>query len=33
MVDFISTMVVDQLKLPKETYQKLLTVQLTVHRS
>ena len=33
MADFISTTVVDQLKLPKETYQKPLTVQLVVHRS
>ena len=33
MVDFISTTVVDQLKLPKETYQKPLTVQLAVHGS
>ena len=33
MADFISTTVVDQLKLPKGTYQKLLTVQLAVHGS
>ena len=33
MADFLSTMIVDQLKLQKETYQKLLPVQLAVHGS
>ena len=33
MVDFISMMAVDQLKLLRETYQKLLMVQLAVHGS
>ena len=33
MADFILMTVVDQLKLPKETYEKLLLVQLAVHRS
>ena len=33
MADFLSTTVVDQLKLPKEVYQKPLSVQLVVHRS
>ena len=33
MADFISTTVVDQLQLPKETYQKPLAVQLVVHGS
>ena len=33
MADFISTTVVEQLKLPKEIYEKLLAVQLAVHGS
>ena len=33
MADFISTTVVEQLKLPKEVYQKPLPVQLAVHGS
>ena len=33
MVDFISTTVVEQLKLPKEVYEKSLAIQLTVHGS
>ena len=33
MADFISTMVVEQLKLPKEIYEKPLAVQLAVHGS
>ena len=33
MVDFLSTTIVDQLKLPKEVYEKPLTVQLAVHGS
>ena len=33
MADFISTTVVEQLRLPKEIYEKLLAVQLTVHGS
>ena len=33
MADFISTTVVEQLKLPKEIYEKLLAVQLMVHGS
>ena len=33
MADFLSTTVVDQLKLPRETYEKLLSVQLAVHGS
>ena len=33
MADFLSTTVVDQLKLPKEVYQKPLSVQLAVHGS
>ena len=33
MVDFLSTTVVDQLKLPKTVYQKPLAVQLAVHGS
>ena len=33
MADFLSTMVVDQLKLPKTIYQKPLAVQLAVHGS
>jgi len=33
MADFISTTVADQLKLPKEVYQRPLSVQLAVHGS
>ena len=33
MADFISTTVVEQLKLPKEIYKKPLAIQLAVHRS
>jgi hypothetical protein len=33
MADFLSTTVVDQLRLPKEVYQKPLSVQLAVHGS
>ena len=31
MVDFLSTTVVDQLQLPRVTYEKPLSVQLAVH--
>ena len=33
MADFLSTTIVDQLKLPRETYEKPLSVQLAVHGS
>jgi hypothetical protein len=33
MADFISTTIVDQLRLPRETYEKPLSVQLAVHGS